>query len=65
LEHVLDDPKAFAFFDLEHFELVAVTDVDERQVIGAEVDRAGELLSEGYGSSLPDVGGGRPARRTD
>ncbi len=41
LEDVLDDPEAFLLVDVDHLELVAVADLDEGQVGGAEVQRLG------------------------
>jgi hypothetical protein len=38
LEDVLDDPEAFADVDLDHLELVAVTDLHERQLVGSAMD---------------------------
>ena len=47
-EDVLDDPEALALLDLDHLEVVAVTDVDERQLVGADVDSAGRGFDQGH-----------------
>ena len=39
MEDVLDDPEALALLDLDHLELVAAADVDERQFVGADDGR--------------------------
>src|SRR5207253_2411204 len=38
LEDVLDDPETLGLLHLDHLQAAAVTDVDERQVIGTDVD---------------------------
>src|SRR5689334_11504370 len=48
LEDVLDDPEALALLHLDHLQLVAVADVDERQLSGADMDGRGCAL-EGHG----------------
>jgi hypothetical protein len=45
LEDVLDDPEPLTGVDAEHLEQVAAPDVDEGEVIGADVDRDGKLVS--------------------
>ena len=37
VEYVLDYPDTFIRLDLQHFELAAITDIDEGQVVVADV----------------------------
>jgi hypothetical protein len=46
LEDVLHDPQALLLADLQHLHLAAAADLDPRQVVGADVDRARNGLGQ-------------------
>jgi hypothetical protein len=51
LEDVLDDPEALTLVDHQHLELVAVAELDERQLVGAAMDGLRDGLDSGHGST--------------